>query len=309
MQLKIYRLGLSAASIVYIKSSVGKNPLLQRRVSLSKPIVFLLLAIVSLTSLKAQEKDNYIFRDSSVMEPVDSPVSAADSVSKMRDEENNNDTNNTKVFADTVLVSNELVISADSIRILKTTRPFAYAKNLDSILKSLKTQEEVKYSVEPNPPSGIDRFFSSGITQAVFWSVAVGMLLFILFKLFFSGGFLQRRSATNKVKVIAEEEEHVPDVNEYGRLIKQAVAARDYRLATRFLYLQSLHYLIDRGVVTYAADKTNFEYLSEMSGNTKRNDFAALTLKYEYVWYGGFTVDETAFAGIQQLFTQFNNAL
>jgi len=274
-----------------------------------KIVVSALLIMFLTATVQAQKNDDYIFRDSSVMEPADDVKSPAIDTGLAVNSDAEAEDANIRVPPDSVLISNELFISADSINTIKAAKRFAYAQTLDSILKSMKTEQQGRDTVESNTPSKIERFFSATPTKLIFWTIANSMLLFILLKLFFTGGILQRKTTRSNVKVLTSEEEKFLNVSEYTSLIKQAIAAKDFRLATRYLYLQSLHQLIDKGMVTYAADKTNYEYLSELAGNPKREAFAALTLKYEYVWYGGFLVDETAFAAIQQSSAKFNNTL
>ena len=53
-------------------------------------------------------------------------------------------------------------------------------------------------------------------------------------------------------------------------------------------------------------NKTNYEYVMELRKHKFANEFASLTLQYEYVWYGEYPVDERLFEQIQGSFTQFN---
>jgi len=39
------------------------------------------------------------------------------------------------------------------------------------------------------------------------------------------------------------------------------------------------------------------------------NEFASLTLQYEYIWYGEYPIDERLFEQIQGGFSQFNKNL
>lgn len=88
--------------------------------------------------------------------------------------------------------------------------------------------------------------------------------------------------------------------------IDEAVAGRNYRLAVRLLYLQTLKRLTDTGLIRWQPNKTNRQYAYELTGNPARLGFEQLTTHFEYVWYGDFPVDETRFNSIRQAFTQFN---
>jgi hypothetical protein len=57
--------------------------------------------------------------------------------------------------------------------------------------------------------------------------------------------------------------------------------------------------------VQLAADKTNYNYVHEIKNVTLQKDFAALTLNYEYVWYGEFNIDELTYSKLKNTFTAF----
>ena len=137
--------------------------------------------------------------------------------------------------------------------------------------------------------------------------VAVVFVSFILYKLFFTEGFFQKTYAKIKVNGMPDETEHLSGNTDYGKLINQAISVKNYRMAVRYHYLQSLQKLSSKAVIQFAPDKTNYQYVRELSGKTYKNAFASLTLHYEYVWYGEFEVDENIFNAIQNKFKQFNN--
>ena len=116
---------------------------------------------------------------------------------------------------------------------------------------------------------------------------------------------------------VAEVEEDVlTGESDFDTLINQSLKSDNYRLAVRYQYLKVLHKLADKHFIEMAADKTNYQYVREVAGRGGRaahqdfqNEFASLTLSYEYVWYGEFAVDETIYRKIATGFTQFNQKL
>ena len=108
------------------------------------------------------------------------------------------------------------------------------------------------------------------------------------------------------VKTLEEQEKHDPVSVDYNRLLNTAINKKDYRLATRYLYLQSLQKLIIAGAITYSPDKTNHQYLMEIYDKPYRQEFSLLTLHYEYAWYGDFLMEETGFTILQKKFISFN---
>ena len=73
----------------------------------------------------------------------------------------------------------------------------------------------------------------------------------------------------------------------------------------RYWYLKSLHHLHERGLLQLAADKTNYQYVNEIKNVSQRNEFASLTMNYEYVWYGEFAVDQLLYQRLEGSFSSF----
>jgi hypothetical protein len=92
----------------------------------------------------------------------------------------------------------------------------------------------------------------------------------------------------------------------YTREIEKAAANQNYRLAIRLLFLRLLKDLSDRNIIQYKPDRTNFDYLIQLSSTKYYNDFFRLTRNYEYSWYGKFEVNREGYARIKADFEKFN---
>lgn len=230
----------------------------------------------------------------------------------------------------TQLNPNKLTVPPDSVLDWKQRKEFAYASYLDSLLKNDITRNQPQQKQEERPMRGrnaqkveyvpadndkvswLDNVFRSPITKWVLYSLAALFVLFVLYKLFFTGGI---KKARRKAPVIAQpeaEEETLTYESDFDRFIRLALQAGNYRLAIRYQYLRVLHNLAERNIIEMAADKTNYQYVREMGTRgvpvtrQTQNDFAALTLNYEYAWYGEFNVDEPVYRRIEKDFNNFN---
>ena len=101
----------------------------------------------------------------------------------------------------------------------------------------------------------------------------------------------------------------ITNESDFDALIRQALQNGNYRQAVRYQYLRTLHLLSGRGMVSLAPDKTNFNYVTEISNPEYRNAFAALTLYYEYAWYGEFDVDKNIYEKIEYNFSSLNKKI
>ena len=198
----------------------------------------------------------------------------------------------------------------DSITRIRTDRQYLYAERFDSLMRADAREQEKK----PPPPTETAAeprrgIFEFAAVRTILWLLAGAAVLFVIYKIFLGGGGFAANKRISQPQVNPEDADDDIHTSEIERLINKAVAAKNWRLATRYLYIQSLQMLGARGYITLAAQKTNQEYLREMTGKKELNDFSRLTLQYEYVWYGGFDINENQFAQVHQFHQQFNKSI
>lgn len=266
----------------------------------TKLLISLCLSVLCSLHSSAQDTD-YVYADSSVLR--------ADSLSSRTLVFDKSNQPNKNSVIDSSLQKNQVSIINDSAEALKNARSFAYAKNLDSILKALQKEQLSRAEPAKEHISWLERFLFSSFTKVFFWIMACFFILFILYKLFFTAGIFQRQTASNNVTFIPVEEEHLLATTDYNNLITQAAAAKNYRLATRYHYLQTLQKLALKNAILFAPEKTNYQYIMELFGKPYKDEFISLTINYEYAWYGGFEMNEIIFTTIQNNFKQFKNQL
>ncbi|GAB2812585.1 hypothetical protein GCM10027043_10240 [Ferruginibacter profundus] len=239
----------------------------------------------------------------------DSVVVEAPVVEDQVMEEKSGDT----LFVDTTLNYNKPFVAADSVKAWKELKDFAYVKHMDSLLEAAKrnNRQKEKVAEAPRDSSGnwLERLFSSKGLQVFFWALAVLFVLFILYKLFLTEGVFRKKSTAAKPNTPEAAEEIISNESDLTVMIRQAVLAGNYRLAVRYQYLQTLFKLSAKNLIEMAADKTNNQYVREITNINYQVDFASLTLNYEYVWYGEFAIDENTYRRLESGFSQFNNKL
>ncbi len=127
-------------------------------------------------------------------------------------------------------------------------------------------------------------------------AIAVVYLVYILFNEGGTGLFSskQHQKINNYEEITAENIENA-DIN---LLIKNAENSDDFRLAIRYYYLLVLKNLSLKNYIKFEDDKTNAEYLNEISDKPFSNTFTYTSYLYNYIWYGEFPLDAA----------QYNNA-
>ncbi len=175
-----------------------------------------------------------------------------------------------------------------------------------------------------NGPSLLDRFlywlknkigsiftdhlaFNSGIGVAM---LIVLILLIVLVVLKLSGVKLKTLLGKKKLDT-PEIEIYSENVHEmdFDQLIAQAISNKDYRLATRFLYLRNLKILTDKDIIKWNPNKTNNSYQYEIADNELRNQFVGTTLIFDYVWYGEFVLDEAMFVSVSEQLEKLSKSI
>lgn len=141
----------------------------------------------------------------------------------------------------------------------------------------------------------------------LFLAGASAVVFFIMKVMGMNKGGLFGRSSGSSLNYFSDEE----DINSisFDEAIKNAVADKNFRLAIRLLYLQTLRQLSDKGYIEWQKDKTNHEYISEVAGRAWQPLFKKVTYNFEYAWYGEMNVSDEDFQNMHIQFQQFNNQL
>jgi hypothetical protein len=225
-------------------------------------------------------------------------VVPADSVTIVTEEAPAEDEEEGNYYPDTLTMSYRSVVY-DSVQAIMSDKGFYYKRYLDSLLRASKADKP-----KPKKSSGSSGFdFFNSVFGIIFWIMAIGLFVFLIYKLFLSNSSIlsrNRKNISSDISVEKEEDSTDPDA-----LLRNAIRSGNYRLAVRYLYLHLLTRLSDKKYIEINRNKTNYEYVTEVRKHSFANEFASLTLKYEYVWYGEYPVDQKLFEQLQGNFTDF----
>jgi hypothetical protein len=95
----------------------------------------------------------------------------------------------------------------------------------------------------------------------------------------------------------------------FDQLIRDAIEKGNYRYAIRLHYLRTLKDLSDRSLIAWKPEKTNLQYIQEMSRHPDAAAFEQLTDIFDWVWYGEFEVDAQNYTALLAPFDQFHHKL
>ncbi len=94
----------------------------------------------------------------------------------------------------------------------------------------------------------------------------------------------------------------------FAERIAEAEVDHDYRRAVRLRYLKVLQQLEEQGGIVWKPDKTNHEYLAELTPTSLRPAFARVTYLFEYIWYGDLPVDDARYDRAKAAFRTFEES-
>jgi len=142
----------------------------------------------------------------------------------------------------------------------------------------------------------------------------LAVVVAVVFLLRYFVGIQGMQKATNKkfdpnakidTQTIAE---HIHEFD-LPALIQQAIAQKDFTVATRLYYLLTIKTLSDKNLINWKKDKTNRNYLNELTDIDTKSQFSQLTNIFERVWYGEVTINEAIFGEIEGQFKGFTNKI
>jgi hypothetical protein len=111
-------------------------------------------------------------------------------------------------------------------------------------------------------------------------------------------------------KLQANDEANVESsVQALEEKIEAAIQAGNYRQAVRYMYLRTLRTADEKGIIKFAIQKTNQEYISQLRGKPIAREFGFLTSVYEWSWYGGFDIRPEQFRTIREHFDLLNKKM
>ncbi len=125
-----------------------------------------------------------------------------------------------------------------------------------------------------------------------------------------NGGFLfaKGKKAIGDNSDQGIENEDIEATN-WEKLLQQAMAANDTRMAVRYRYMWLLQLLQQSNLIQYRNDKTNYDYFTELQETEYRQSFKQLSRLYEYAWYGNFALTSGAYNDYLAHFDHLKNQL
>ena len=161
----------------------------------------------------------------------------------------------------------------------------------------------------------IIQFFSGNAGTVIVWTLVLGIIGYIVYRVFLSSdSFL----FSKKAKKLKTDEPAIVDAEDisttnWDALLRNAVDKQDLRLAVRYSYMWTLQLLQKKELISYRIDKTNFEYYRELSGAKQHAElskvFRHLSRQYEHTWYGHYDLSGARYNEYIEMFNHLKKQL
>lgn len=165
-------------------------------------------------------------------------------------------------------------------------------KRLDNLLRKL-----LGYAPDAPAPAFIEVLIGvlSGIVVLIVLFVVVRILIRHKGRWFFD-------KKNEELTLDIYDTENLIEKADFRQLIIEHEQKGDTRSCIRLYFLWTLKMLKNNKLINWLPDKTNSEYLSEISDEAMRNQFSYLSYLYEYVWYGEFTLENSDYVKAKSAF-------
>ncbi len=181
-------------------------------------------------------------------------------------------------------------------------------------IKDLFKDKEKKDKTENKPSDWkMPEFLSSSFIKFILITSVILLLAFVLMKILISATgnkkVNDKKFDSKEIDAVLEGEiEEIEDCN-LKLMLKAVLKEGNYKAAVRIYYLLILQELTILAYIDWKKEKTNTEYVNEMSDKLAYNDFKDVTYIFEKIWYGNVDINEELYNAVQPKYDQFLNSL
>lgn len=207
---------------------------------------------------------------------------------------------------------------------IKTDQEYINKATFEKNFKSKYTDDKFIYEFKTPEKNAWDRFLEwlgsilNGTTKNVdktktanFLSIIIRVIVFLIiaFVVYLiakalinkEGSWIFSRNSQSKIIDYEEVEKNI-HLADFKKLITEAEANGDIRLATRYLYLWLLKKMTDANIIDWHPEKTNADYSYEIKNDILKEKYNYLSYLYSYIWYGEFDITNETYQKTKQNF-------
>ncbi len=229
-------------------------------------------------------------------------------------EENTEDTENSEQSEESSTPAHTLIAPENLPRTEEykteriTVRKFDRQKWKEIVGKTVYTEKQAEQKKDDEDKAEniqpINLPWAAKLLQPLFYVLIIGIIALLIYLVVRNASSLTYRLKKDSLSSedIAKPIENIEELD-VNRLLQDALATGNLKLAVRLYYLALLKKLHEAGIIDWKKDKTNRDYLDELlSRNYQYDEIRQLTRAYEEVWYGDHTISRELFDKISMRF-------
>ena len=206
----------------------------------------------------------------------------------------------------------------DTVRI--ASRSFS-ASNLDK----LNADPELNYEQPPTIAESLwdrlkqwiawffenlfDKAVGTGLGRLLMYTLAGILLIIVIMMLLKVNAFQVLYSGADRpAQKYSVFHENIHEMD-FEKLIREATDKKEFRLATRLIFLYALKLLSDKHLIEFNPGKTNHDFVEELTAKELKTGLNELSFYFEYAWYGNFSITDLQFQKINNVFAEWRNKI
>ncbi len=213
------------------------------------------------------------------------------------------------------LESSPVVVDFDEsiIRAYQEDESYNYFKTIDeeSAWQKLKNWVNLQWNtflewLFSDLPGGKFWNYLATILKVLFILGVVVLIAWLFNKYYISS---PKAAPEDQSEIQLSEEERLIRQKDLTTLIEEAENREDYRLASRYWFLNLLKHLKDQQLIEYQFQKTNADYKAEILNDDIQAEFTYLSRFYEFVWYGDFELKPSDYMQAKNRFKELRSLI
>lgn len=144
------------------------------------------------------------------------------------------------------------------------------------------------------------------VFKVILWILVLFLLYIVITKTKLYKLFYTDKQIDHPDVVYASPDEQILD---YDEAIRLQLMQQQYRQAIRLLYIKLINLLRSKDYIHYSKEKTNVDYLYDLTNNELKSQFNTITSIYNYVWYGDVEIVEDQYLRFEKSFQSFYAAI
>ncbi len=152
-------------------------------------------------------------------------------------------------------------------------------------------------------------WIKSDISRIIFTIIVISVLAFFLYLLLRNKVFNINKKIDNKeLYQVLDENADINDLD-LDSIYAKVMNENNYKLAIRIRFLMVLKILVSQEYLRWEKDKTNGDYVRELSKTDFNPDFMHLVMIFERIWFSDIEINASDFGILNPSFTNFISKL